>query len=214
VVNWVFITGAPGSMWSGFSQQIRDNWDVDKTDCDEKRLYEGPKGFSGHRGNYYGPGMLYGDWLDKELGTYEMWKEEIAKSFDGPEDQIKLILSHNFSYYLPEMAETFPESTFLLVFRHCERCREHWDAAGGFDITYPSYEWYKGNEGSYDKMTHEIYWQNAKISKWQHKNNLGSRKPTKDWFREKFGLDKDYEFQMDEAYDVAIFNNDSSCLLV
>ena len=84
----------------------------------------------------------YGHWLDKELGSLDRWKEEIYQSFDGPEEQIKVILSHNFAYYLPEMQETFPDSTIITVFRHCERCREWWDEAGGFDITYPSYEWY------------------------------------------------------------------------
>jgi len=209
--NWVFVTGAPGSFWSGVSQIIRDNWDVDNTDCTPERKYTHNK-YSGHKGNYYGPGMEYGQWLDKELGTYEMWEKEINNSFDGPKDQIKVILSHNFSHYLPQMAETFPDSTIILVFRACDPCREWWEEAGGFNITYPNYEWYKGTEGSYDKMTHEIYWQNAKISKWQSRLDLGSRKPTKNWLREKFNLDVDYDLHMDKPYDVAIYNLEKSCL--
>jgi len=211
MVNWVFVTGAPGSFWSGVSQVIRDNWDVDNTDCIEEKTYTHHK-YSGHIGNYYGPGLQYGHWLDKELGSLDRWKEEIYQSFDGPEEQIKVILSHNFAYYLPEMQETFPDSTIITVFRHCERCREWWDEAGGFDITYPSYEWYKGTEGSYNKMDHEIYWQNAKISKWAAKLDLGARKPTKDWLREKFNNDVDYDVQMDKGYDVAVYNLFKSCL--
>ena len=40
--NWVFVTGAPGSFWSGVSQVIRDNWDVDNSDCTEEKTYTHP----------------------------------------------------------------------------------------------------------------------------------------------------------------------------
>lgn len=196
MVNWVFITGAPGSFLDDVSLKIKQHWDVD------------------NKINYYGPGLEYGQWLDKELGSYEKWKEEIYQSFDGPEEQIKLIISHNLSYYLYEMQETFPDSTIITVFRPCERCRESWDEAGGFDIEYPSYEWYKGTQRSYNKMDHQIYWQNAKISKWSAKLNLGASKPTKDFFREKFNMDLDYDVQMEHGYDVAIYNLFKSCLQI
>ena len=93
--NWIFFTGAPGSRWSGVSQTIRDNWEnVDNTDLTEDKKYTHHK-YSGHVGNYYGPGMANGQWLEESFGTNRMWEEEINKSFSGPEDSWKLILSHN-----------------------------------------------------------------------------------------------------------------------
>ena len=98
--NWIFFTGAPGSRWSGVSQTIRDNWEnVDNTDLTEDKKYTHHK-YSGHIGNYYGPGMANGQWLAESFGTNRMWEEEINKSFSGPQDSWKLILSHNFAYYL------------------------------------------------------------------------------------------------------------------
>ena len=87
--NWIFFTGAPGSRWSGVSQHIRDHGtNVDNTDLVPEKTYTHHK-YSGHIGNYYGPGMLNGQWLDKEFGSSSLWKEEIAKSYSGKEDDIK-----------------------------------------------------------------------------------------------------------------------------
>ena len=43
--------------------------------------------------------------------------DEIDKSFDGPKDQTKVILSHNFAYYLNDIVEIFPESKIVAVVR-------------------------------------------------------------------------------------------------
>jgi hypothetical protein len=177
VKNWIFVTGAPGSRWSGVGQEVRFNHHADITDYVAEKEYRHGK-FSGHKGNYYGPGMLNGTWLDKELGTKEQWIDEINNSFSGPEDQVKVLMSHHFAYYLEEIMEVFPESQIIACVRDCDDCMEWWKKAGGWDITYPSYEWYRDDI----KMKHDIYYQNKAIRQWVHKydikenHNLGSQK--------------------------------------
>jgi hypothetical protein len=167
VKNYIFVTGAPGSMWSRVGQEFRWNYHADMTDETPEKIYSHHK-YNGHKGNYYGPGMQYGKWLDKELGTKVMWTNEIIKSFDGPEDQVKVLMSHNFAYYLEDIMETFPESKIVAVVRDCDDCMEWWKEAGGWDITYPSYEWYENDI----KMKHQIYYQNKAILKWIDKYNV------------------------------------------
>ena len=78
--NWIFFAGAPGSRWSGVSRVFRDNLpNVDNTDMTPDKKYES-KVFSGHVGNYYGPGEPYGDFLKHRLGTIEEWQNEIERS--------------------------------------------------------------------------------------------------------------------------------------
>lgn len=167
--NWIFVTGAPGSRWSGVGDELRFNYHADITDYTSDKEYMHSK-FSGHKGNYYGPGMQYGKWLEKNnsLGTKEQWIEEINSSFSGPEDQVKVIMSHHFAYYLDEIKKMFPESTIVACLRDCDDCMEWWKKAGGWDITYPSYEWYKDDI----KMKHEIYWQNKAIIHWVQKRSV------------------------------------------
>ena len=141
VDNWIFVTGAPGSMWSGVSQKIREEHNADMTDCTPDRTYTHHK-YAGHKGNYYGPKMQYGNWLGSTFGTRQMWIDEIDKSFNGPKDQTKVILSHNFAYYLNDIVEIFPESKIVAVVRDNDECFNWWQQAGGWNITYPNYEWY------------------------------------------------------------------------
>jgi len=141
VKNWIFVTGAPGSMWSNEAQKIREEHNADMTDYTPDKIYKHHK-YAGHKGNYYGPKMQYGNWLGSTFGTRQMWIDEIDKSFDGPKDQTKVILSHNFAYYLNDIVELFPESKIVAVVRDNDECFNWWQEAGGWNITYPNYEWY------------------------------------------------------------------------
>ena len=167
--NWIFVTGAPGSHWSGVGQELRFNHHADITDYTADKEYMHGK-FSGHKGNYYGPGMQYGQWLENKnsLGTKEQWIDEINKSFSGPEDQVKVIMSHHFAHYLDQIKDMFPESQIVACLRDCDDCMEWWKKAGGWDITYPSYEWYRDDI----KMKHEIYYQNKAIIHWVQKRSV------------------------------------------
>jgi len=191
--NWIFFTGAPGSRWSGVSQTIRDNWEnVDNTDLTPNKKYTHHK-YSGHIGNYYGPEMLNGGWLDEELGTKEQWEDEIATSYLGPKDHWKLILSHNFAYYLEEIKNTFPDSKIVMCWRPDSVCYDWWHEAGGWDISWPNYRWYKDNT----KMWEEICCQNRAILEFVYKHKLPFRKPGREWFRNTWGIDRDFIFEKD-----------------
>jgi len=192
--NWVFFTGAPGSRWSGVSQVIRDTWeDADNSDLlDPEKLYTHHK-YSGHKGNYYGPDMLNGHWLSYELGSFNLWQKEIAKSFKGLPNSVKVILSHHFAYYLDELVKSFPESKLVLCYRPNDECYNWWHEAGGWDITYPSYEWYVDNTN----MKHEIEKQNKAILDFCYKKGLTLEQPGKNWFRQNFKRDIDFTFEKD-----------------
>ena len=191
--NWVFFTGAPGSRWSGISQTIRDTWeDADNSDLTPDKSYTHHK-YSGHRGNYYGPGMLNGQWLSYEFGSFNLWQKEIAKSFKGLPNSVKVILSHNFAYYLDDIVKTFPDSKLVLCYRPNDVCYNWWHEAGGWGITYPSYEWYVDNTN----MKHEIEKQNKAILDFCYKKGLTLEQPGKNWFRQNFKRDIDFTFERD-----------------
>ena len=191
--NWIFFTGAPGSRWSGVSQTIRDNWEnVDNTDLTEDKKYTHHK-YSGHVGNYYGPGMANGQWLEESFGTNRMWEEEINKSYSGPEDSWKLILSHNFAYYLEQIKKQYPDSKLVMCYRPDKVCYDWWHEAGGWDISWPDYSWYENN----NKMWEEIVCQNRAILEFVYKHKLPFRKPGREWFRNTWGVDRDFIFEKD-----------------
>ena len=191
--NWIFFTGAPGSRWSGVSQTIRDNWEnVDNTDLTPNKKYTHHK-YTGHVGNYYGPEMLNGGWLDEKFGTREQWEDEIAYSYQGPKDDWKLILSHHFAYHLEDIKNTFPDSKIVMCYRPDMECYDWWHEAGGWDISYPNYRWYKDNT----KMWEEICTQNRAIIEFVYKHNLNLHKPGREWFRNTWGVDRDFVFEKD-----------------
>jgi hypothetical protein len=191
-MQYIFFTGVPGSRWSGVSQVFRDKWsDVDNSDLTPDKTYMHHL-YKGHTGNYYGPGMLNGKWLDKTFGTRLQWEEEIKNSY-AQDNNIKLILSHNFAYYLNDITNQFPECPIVLCYRDDIESFEWWHQAGGWDITYPNYDWYKDDSN----MRTEIQKQNKCILEFVAKHNLKLEQPNKDFFREYFSRDIDFEFPAD-----------------
>lgn len=200
-MEYIFFTGAPGSRWSGVSQVFRDTWDnIDNTDLVPEKTYKHPL-YKGHVGNYYGPGMLNGTWLDQYLGSKQEWRKEIDQSFTGSKP-VKLILSHHFAYWLKELIETFPSSKLVLCYRTDQECFDWWHNAGGWDISYPSYSWYQNDT----KMMNEIQKQNTAILDFINKNKLILEQPSIDFFRKYFNVDKDFIFNKD--IKLAVYNND------
>ena len=137
--------------------------------------------------------MLNGHWLDYELGTKDMWEKEIKQSFKGLPNSVKVILSHNFAYYLDELVKTFPDSKLVLCYRPDDECYKWWHEAGGWDITYPSYEWYRDNT----TMNHQITEQNKAILDFCYKKGLRLEQPGKNWFRQNFKRNIDFKFDKD-----------------
>ena len=196
--QYIFFTGAPGSRWSGVSQVFRDTLDsVDNSDLTPDRTYQHHL-YSGHVGNYYGPGMLFGDWLGKEFGSKEQWETEITRSYSDNTKPVKLILSHNFSYYLDDLIATFPKSKLVLCYRHSDLCFDWWHAAGGWNITYPSYRWYQDDANMQD----EIDRQNSAILNFVNQKGLKLSQPDKDFLRQHFDIDRDFLFKKDVSVAV------------
>lgn len=191
--QYIFFTGAPGSRWSGVSQVFRDNVDgVDNSDLTPDKTYKHHL-YSGHVGNYYGPGMLYGNWLDIQFGNRDLWESEINRSYTDDTKPIKLILSHNFAHYLDDLITEFPESKLVLCYRRSNECFDWWHAAGGWDISYPSYRWYRNDA----KMQREIRKQNRAILDFVTQKNLELSQPDKNFFRQHFDIDRDFIFEKD-----------------
>lgn len=165
--DYIFFTGAPGSKWSAVSQKYRKDELVDNSDQTASTTYKHHK-YSGHVGNYFGPGLPLGNWLNKELGTREDWIHTIRHTSQDASKPVKVILSHHFAYYLDELVQIFPKSKIVLCHRPDKDCFDWWHEAGGWDITYPSYRWYWNDA----KMKEEIAIQNKYILEFIKKHKL------------------------------------------
>ena len=144
----VLFTGAPGSRWSGIAKMMTSGFDT--SDRSEERTYSHSK-FSGHVGSYFDPEM-----------EYEFERENWDKPFSG-ENGKRLIKSHTLATQLNE----YKDETIVMVYRNDIDCYKWWHEAGGFDITYPNYEWYKNSP----QMWREIEKQNTGIAKFIVEND-------------------------------------------
>jgi len=73
----------------------------------------------------------------------------------------------------------------MLVHRPDQAAYDWWQAAGGFDITYPCYDAYKDNE----TMMAEITAQNKAILEFATINNCKWEYFTSRWIKENFNAD-------------------------
>ena len=98
-----------------------------------------------HRGAYFDPGMEFGN----ELEDFDsLSKQDLEKIFDAPfqgSDKIRIIKSHVLSKHVDRLADLF-DDPIVLVYRHNQDCFDWWKQAGGWDITYPNYQWFKDDE--------------------------------------------------------------------
>ena len=122
-----------------------------------------------HRGAYFDPGMEFGN----ELENFDsLSKEQLEKIFDAPftaEDKIRIIKSHVLSLHLDKLTEMFNDP-IVLVYRHNKDCFDWWNEAGGWNITYPIYSWFKDDE----TMKQQISLQNQSIRSYIIKHGLYS----------------------------------------
>lgn len=142
--KYIFMTGAPGSKWSGVSQQIEEVCNFNTSDRNDSRTYKNTN--VSHVGAYFGPGMEFECKLDSN------YFDSIWSKLDG----IRLIKSHNWAYMLDDIKKQFPDSPILFVRRGALDSFLWWKKAGGFDIEYPNYDWYVDDK----VMMHEIEKQN------------------------------------------------------
>ena len=136
----IFYTGAPGSKWSGVAQKFEQNHGFDTSDRTPYRQYSHGK-FSGHIGAYFGTGMefpaLVDDWILKKPYS---------------DEGIPLLKSHEWVYKLPEIQRVFPDDWIVFVWRDSEQCFDWWKQVGGWNITYPNYDWYVNDKLMYARI--------------------------------------------------------------
>jgi len=164
-MKYIFLIGAPGSGWSDIPFFIYPSPGIDRSDCNDQRMYcrldSSGKRKTNHLGSYFDPGMEFGNWFD-QLDQHS--KEECEAEFDRPFSGtgVRIIRSHVFAHHIDFIRQTWPECPIILVHRSDEICVEWWFRSGGFDIGYPSYHEYYKDPAT---MTARIQKQNADILK-------------------------------------------------
>jgi len=160
-MKYIFVAGAPGSKWSSVVKNIYWSKDIDHTDYSEARTYWHDA--SGHlelmhTGAYFDPEMEFGRFFHR-LHEYDHYQCETE--FDAPFSGtgIKIIKSHVFANHIDYIKETWPDCPIVLAHRPDDACLGWWVKCGQFDITYPSYGYYKG----FRDMAQKIQQQNAGI---------------------------------------------------
>jgi len=160
----IFFCGAPGSRWSGVAQEIEKHPAIDISDRTPERKYT-HHDFGGHIGAYFGTGMEFPADLDYD---------NLCSPYKGY--GIPLLKSHEWCYKFDEIIEKFPKDWITVVYRNNRKCYNWWKEAGGWDITYPNYDWY---EDDY-VMIEKIQAQNKLIVdfverfglQWTHKDDI------------------------------------------
>jgi hypothetical protein len=177
-MKYIFVTGAPGSLWSTIHYNVYYSLSIDRSDYQEERTCFGIPQEDGkirqlnHAGSYFDPGMEFGDWFG-QLDQYS--KEECEAEFDRPFSGtgIRIIRSHVFAHHIDFIKATWPECPLVLAYRTDEECEHWWFHTGGFDIPYPSYKGYYKDRPT---MVTKIAEQNIDILKaW---NKYEGRLPT------------------------------------
>ena len=157
-MNRIFLTGVPGSRWSGIAQEIESEGGFNTSDQTHDRQYR-HNGFSGHKGAYFGTGMEFPAILDTK---------NLDLPYSSKSTGIKLHKSHEWSLMLDDIVELYHRSGIILIYRPNEVSLEWWLEAGGFNITYPNYDYYKDEK----TMAKHIATQNDAILKFAHKHKL------------------------------------------
>jgi len=151
-----FFTGVPGSRWSGVSQDIESNDLYDTSDRTPERTYSHSE-YSGHVGAYFGTGMEF---------PADLSPENLDAPYTGT--GCRLHKSHEWAYKLNKIVKMYPDSWITLVYRPNEASFDWWKQAGGWNITYPNYEFYVDDAG----MRRHIAIMNDCIAKFAGKHHL------------------------------------------
>jgi len=168
----IFFTGVPGSRWSGISQVIEQVPGINTSDQSADRQYS-HHAYSGHRGAYFGNGMEFPANLN-EIDT-SAWQRPGG---------CKILKSHDWAYQLDNITQLYSNVWIMLVYRPDQASYDWWQEAGGFNIKYPSYDWYENNE----KMMQEIQQQNSHILDFAIRHNLKWELFNSNWIFENFGV--------------------------
>lgn len=169
----IFFTGVPGSRWSSIAQTLETMFGMNISDRTIDREYV-HHSYSGHKGAYFGPGMEFEPILDSNY---------IDQAWVEPQG-CKLVKSHEWSYYLDQIKNKFPNDWIIMIYRPDMSSYAWWHEAGGFQIKYPNYESYQNSA----IMMSEIMRQNSEILKFGMINKCKWEYFTSDWIWDNFNL--------------------------
>jgi hypothetical protein len=141
----IFFTGVPGSRWSGIAQILETIPGFNTSDRTPERSYN-HHAYTGHVGAYFGWGMEF-DPLISWVG-----KEHIDQAWSEP-GGCRLVKSHNWPDKFDEIKKHYSDDWIMLVYRPDMASYAWWHEAGGFQIQYPSYKWYKDSANMLSEIT-------------------------------------------------------------
>ena len=170
--NRIFLTGVPGSRWSGIAQTLETIPGFNTTDRTPARTYS-HHSYTGHQGAYFGPGMELECRLDDQY-IDAAWTEPGGT---------RLVKSHDWAYVLPQVEHYFPKDWIMLVYRPDMASYAWWHEAGGFQIKYPCYDAYQDSTGMLAAITR----QNQCILEYAHRKNATWHHFTPEWVKSTFG---------------------------
>ena len=168
----IFLTGVPGSRWSGIAQVLESIPGFNTSDRTAHRTYT-HHSYTGHVGAYFGPGMELEAKLDPHY-LDKAWTE-----LGGT----RVVKSHEWAYVLHNLRHYFPSDWIMLVYRPDMASYAWWHEAGGFQIQYPSYRSYRDSAG----MLAAIVRQNQCILEYAHSQNATWHHFTAEWVESVFG---------------------------
>jgi hypothetical protein len=170
--NRIFLTGVPGSRWSGIAQILESIPGFNTSDRTPARTYN-HHSYTGHQGAYFGLGMeLEAKLIDSYIDS--AWTEPGGT---------RIVKSHDWAYVLPEVAHYFPTDWIMLVYRPDMTSYAWWHEVGGFQIQYPCYDAYRDSTGMLAAITR----QNQCILEYAHSRNATWHHFTPDWVESTFG---------------------------
>lgn len=167
--------GVPGSKWSGIDIELRNQFQVDRSDETPDRVFyhsaptkENP--VNGHRGSYWGPGMGCGEnWTDFNQLAPEIIQHDIDRVFSGNDPRV--IKSHFLArhFNLDYLYNHFPGDCIFLVYREPQKSFAWWSEVMDFsDGHFPDY---RPGYKDYNTMRDLIFKESAKIVDFAFRKN-------------------------------------------
>ena len=186
----LWFTGVPGSQWSGIYAQTQKRLGfIDNSDRESLPTFTTASGHVSHSGAYFDPGMQFGsDWDNFKDLSKDQILEEVDKPWTGK--GTKVIKFHELGVYenLQHVLTNFPKDNIMFVYKDDDASLDWWLRCGGFDITYPSYTWYK-NEST---MLERIKIQNQGILKFVKEHDIKLEPFTNEWLLNNIPTASDY----------------------
>jgi hypothetical protein len=173
--NRIFFTGVPGSRWSGIAQILETIPGFNTSDRTPERTYS-HHSYTGHVGAYFGWKMEF-DPVIRWVG--ENYIDQAWTESGG----CRLVKSHQWPDKFDEIEKCYPDDWIMLVYRPDMASFAWWHEAGGFQIKYPCYDWYKDEAD----MLHEISRNNKLMLKYACEKKSRWEYFTSEWVYEHFG---------------------------